>query len=175
MLSRIMLSRITFFLFLRRFSCFPPKGFLLLVIFTLAGFWPLGFSLNRGFYKLSPCYFLCWAFMCFSMYVLCTHMTLLSIKNSVIQARRLSRFRDGRSSSPPGASPPPPSHTVHSAPCQLFNGATSGGRVDGLTRLAWSTAEVISHGGVSESDEDGSLNGSRLTRVDRISEYSADA
>ena len=123
----------------------------MLVIFTLAGFWPLGLSLNRGFYKLSPCYFLCWAFMCFTMYVLCTHMTLLSIKNSVIQARRLSRFRDGRSSSPPGASPPPPSHTVHSAPCQLFNGATSGGRVDGLTRLAWSTAEVFSHGGVSES------------------------
>jgi len=30
----------------------------MLVIFTLAGFWPLGFSLIRGFYKLSPCLFL---------------------------------------------------------------------------------------------------------------------
>ena len=58
-------------------------------------------------------------------------------QHAVIQARRLSRFRDGRSSPPPGSSPPPPTHTVHFAFCKLSNGAVW--RLSlwyGLTRLA---------------------------------------
>ena len=161
-----------FFSFFKEVFKFSSKRFLLLVIFPLRVFSHWAFPWSGVFTNFPRAYLLLlgiYVRMFITMYVSCTYVKADIKRNAVNQARRLSRFRDGRSSSPPGPSTPPPTHTLHSAPWQLSDGVAPGGRADGLTWLTWLTAEVISHGGVSESDKNGSLIRSRLTRLANIS------
>ena len=103
-----------FSFFLGGFHVFLQKVFIA-SNFSFAGFSATWLFPDPRFLQTFLELIFCVGHLCVIMYESCTYVNTDIKQNAVNQARRLSRFRDGRSSSPPGSPPPPSTHTVHSA------------------------------------------------------------